>query len=218
MDKAGEGTRHLRSAAPFLAAAVFVAAVVAIVWIMFLDATPGFSDDSRARKVAFAQWNGDVLVIYHRCGEEDLIPYVEAWEVIRNDLHEWEVHNRFWGSDEASWITGRHAVGEASSLEPPKEEYGGSLPPASEIRMNVHVYSASYENRWHVRVEELLVADLPVAGGDSTKVLSANGEMMARIDWMLRARETCGFPSHLSLTGSTLPLARPAGTLSHLSS
>lgn len=180
----------------FLAAVVFVAALIAIVWIVFLDVTPGFSDDPRARKVAFAQWNGDVLIFYHRCGEEDLIPYVDAAEAIGEDEREWEVVADQWGPDQASWIARRQPTGEE---EPPPEPFDGPLPPASEVRLNVHIYSASIENRWHVRVEELPVAELPVAGFDSTEVLSADGEMMERVEWMLRAQETCGLPSHLSL-------------------
>ena len=184
-------TRHRRSLSGRVAGVALVAGVAALAssgWMLLRSEGPAFSDDPRASRVAFGRRNGDVLILYHRCAGEELIPYVDAAEVIEDDLREWEVSADVWLSDEASWVARRHAVGEE---DPPPRPFAGSLPPAPEVRLNVHVYSASIENRWHVRVEELHVPELPVVSDPSADVLTAHGEKMGRDDWARRAGESC---------------------------
>lgn len=174
-----------------VAGAAIVTIVAATGWMLFRAASATFSEHPRATRIAFAELRGDVLIKYQMCGDDDLIPYVDAWEVISDDLHEWEVHAHLWGPNEASWITGRDAQGDEGSVEPSADEYEGSIPPEEEIRMNVHLYSASIENRWHVRVEGLPVRDLPDFSSSPREVMSAEGETMIHNDWHQQANSAC---------------------------
>ncbi len=178
-----------------MASAMAVVVVGAVAWIVAGAADgPEFSDHPQAEKVAFARENSggsstmSVLVYYHRCGEEDLAPYVDAAEAVRRDEREWEVVADHWASDLASWIARRHPTGEE---EPPPEPFEGSLPPPNEVRLNVHVYSASIENRWHVRVGALNVPELPRAAVGPFDVVRADGQTMSHSEWRQRADETC---------------------------
>lgn len=188
-------TRTTRRSRDVLVAAVVLLAVVALGWLVIRAAGgPRFSDDPQAVNVAFAREHSggspvmSVLIYYHRCSERDLIPYVDAAEAIGDDEREWEVVAEQSSSDKASWIARRHPTGEE---EPPPEPFDEPLPPANDVRLNVHVYSASIENRWHVRVSGLIGSDLPRAAIGSFDVVTADGKTMSRIEWERRADETC---------------------------
>ena len=157
-------------------------------WILSRGPSATFSDHPRAERIAFAQQDGDVLIKYHRCGGDDLIPYIDASEVVSDDLREWEVAPENWSPDEASWMARRHAVGEATF---PPEPFDGPIPPEGEVRLNVHLYSASIENRWHVRVNELAVSDLPEVSIPIRELVAADGATMTQHEWRERADRAC---------------------------
>lgn len=162
--------------------------VAAAAWLVLRPSGTGFSDDPRAERVAFARRGGDVLILYRRCGEQDLVPYVDAAEGVDGGRHEWEVAAESRHADEATWVARRNAVGEA---DPPPDAYEGELPPAAEVTLDVHVYAASIDDRWHVRVDALRVRDLPEVDVDGFDVATAAGVTTSHGDWRARAGVAC---------------------------